>query len=52
MKVLVANMQILLHLRSLFWLHGIAFAIIPFATYLDLVYFMERNKTEWSYRTF
>jgi len=31
------NLQILLHLRSLFQLHGIAFAIVPFATYLHTI---------------
>jgi len=32
------NLQILLHLRSAFWLYGIAFAIIPFAMYLHSYY--------------
>jgi len=31
------NLQILLHLRSLFWLHGIAFVIIPFALCLHTI---------------
>jgi len=31
------NLQILLHLRSLFWLHGIAFVIIPFAMCLHTI---------------
>jgi len=31
------NLQILLHLRSLFWLHDKAFAIIPFTTYLHTI---------------
>jgi len=35
------NLQILLHLRSLFQLHGIAFAIIPFTMYLHTVNFFQ-----------
>ena len=33
------NLQILLHLRSLFWQHEITFAIIPFAMHLHTINF-------------
>jgi len=39
------NLQILLHLRSLFQLHGIPIAIIPFAMYISSHYLLLLNSS-------